>query len=761
MHKTYAMELAGRPFSVEIDRVAELAGGAALMRYGDTVVLVTATASDKPRAGIDFFPLSIDYEERLYSVGKIPGGFIKREGRPTEKAILTSRLIDRPIRPLFPHDYRNDVSVVATVLSVDQDCSPEVAAMIGSSIALSISDIPFSGPTASINVGMIDGGFVVNPTAEQRERSVLALTVASTRDKVIMIEAGANEVSDEDMFNAICFAHEENKKVIKFIDGIVAENHRDKHSYTEHKVPQEIYDRVREYITDLRMEEAVFTDLKQERDERVSLITEEVLENVMPSFEGDDAEMAAVMGDAIYKFEKETVRRMILRDHKRPDGRRLDEIRPLSAEIDLLPRTHGSALFKRGQTQVLTVTTLGSMSEVQRLDGLDVMEESKRYMHHYNFPSFSVGETKPSRGPGRREIGHGALAERALLPMIPTEEEFPYAIRLVSEVLSSNGSTSQGSVCASSLSLMAAGVPIKKPVAGISVGLVTGGGGEFVLLTDIQGLEDFFGDMDFKVAGTREGITAIQMDIKIDGLTPEIIQKSLEQTHIARNYILDEVMNKVIDKARPEISPYAPKIAIVKIDVDKIAAVIGSKGKVINRIIEESGVDKIDTEDDGRIFVVSRDPESIRKAVNMINAIAHDPEVGSVYTGKVTRIMTFGAFVEIAPEKEGLIRIGNIARERIDKVEDVLNIGDEVTVKIIEIDDQGRINLSRKALLPPDPNRPDEPEREYVPRERREHGGGDRGGYRGGGGGDRRGGDRGGRERSGGDRGGRERRDRN
>ncbi|MDR1537955.1 MAG: polyribonucleotide nucleotidyltransferase [Clostridiales bacterium] len=701
MYKTYTMELAGRTLTVEIGRVAELAGGACIMRYGDTVVLVTATSSEKPRAGIDFFPLSIDYEERLYSVGKIPGGFIKREGKPTEKAVLTSRLIDRPIRPLFPSDYRNDVAVVATVLSVDQDCSPEIAAMIGSSIALSISDVPFNGPTAAVNIGLVGGKLVVNPTAEQREQSDLSLTVASTRHKVMMIEAGANEVSDDVVYEAIMLANEENKKIVAFIDKIAAENSKPKRSYNEHVIPAELYSKVKNFITDERMEEAVFTDMKQERDERVSVITADVMDSLLPSFEGDDnEEHASLLGDAIYKFEKETVRRMILESRKRPDGRKMDEIRPLSAEIDILPRTHGSALFKRGQTQVLTITTLGSMGEVQRLDGLDIMEETKRYMHHYNFPSFSVGETKPSRGPGRREIGHGALAERALLPVLPSEDEFPYAIRLVSEVLSSNGSTSQASVCGSTLSLMAAGVPIKKPVAGISVGLVTGSSeDEFVLLTDIQGLEDFFGDMDFKVAGTKDGITAIQMDIKIDGLTPEIIRQSLEQTHKSRNYILDEVMSKAIATPRQEISPFAPKIAMVKIAVDKIAEVIGSRGKVIKRIIEECNVEKIDTEDDGRIFVADRNMDNVRRAIDMINTIVHDPDVGKIYVGKVTRLLNFGAFVEIAPEKEGLIHISQLAKERVKKVEDVVNVGDIVSVKVIEIDDQGRINLSRKAAL--------------------------------------------------------------
>ncbi len=699
MIKNYDMELAGRKLSAEIGKVAELANGAALIRYGDTAVLVATTASDKPREGIDFFPLSIDYEEKLYAVGKIPGGFIKREGRPTEKAILTSRLIDRPIRPLFPKDYRNDVSVVATVMSVDQDCSPEIAAMIGASLVLSISDIPFKGPVGTSSIGIIDGNFVVNPTSAQREVSTLNLTVSSTKSKVMMIEAGANEIPDDVMVDAIMFGHEQNKKVVEFIENIVKEIGKPKHSYQESSVPTDIYEKVVSFIGDKRMEEAVFTDLKQERDEKISALTEETLKELLPQLEGVD-NPNGLIHDSIYKFEKQTVRRMILKDHKRPDGRKLDEIRKLSAEVDYLPRTHGSALFSRGQTQVLTITTLGSISEAQRLDGLDELEENKRYMHHYNFPSYSVGETKPSRGPGRREIGHGALAERALLPVIPPESEFPYAIRLVSEVLSSNGSTSQGSVCASTLSLMAAGVPIKKPVAGISVGLVTGESTEdFVLLTDIQGLEDFFGDMDFKVAGTHDGITAIQMDIKIDGLTPEIIRKSIEQTSISRKYILDEVMLKAIEKPRTEISRFAPKIAMVQILPEKISEVIGARGKVIKRIMEDSGVDKIDTEDDGRIFVASDKMEAVQKAVDIINAIANDPEPGKLYTGKVTRIMNFGAFVEIAPEKEGLVHISQLAKERVKSVEDVVKVGDVVVVKVTEIDEQGRINLSRKAAL--------------------------------------------------------------
>lgn len=703
MYKTYEMQLAGKPLRIEIGRVAELANGECIVRYGDTVVLVTATASEKPRAGIDFFPLSIDYEEKLYSVGKIPGSFNRREGRPSEKAILTSRVIDRPIRPLFPKDYRNDVCINASVLSVDQDCAPEICAMLGSSIALSISDIPFYGPTGSVSVGMVDGELIINPTAEQRQASKLNLTVASTKEKVMMIEAGADEVTDEEMFEAIMFGHKQNVEICKFIDTIVAEQGKAKHSYEEHVVDHDFYEAIKALITDPRMEEAVFTDMKQVRDERIIAITNEVIEQ-LASFkaEDEDDESFAVRADeAIYKYEKETVRRMILRDHKRPDGRALTEIRPLSAEVDILPRTHGSAIFKRGQTQVLTVTTLGSAGDAQKLDGLDPTETSKRYMHHYNFPGYSVGEAKPSRSPGRREIGHGALAERALLPVIPSEEEFPYTIRLVSEVVSSNGSTSQASVCGSTLSLMAAGVPIKKPVAGISCGLVTGEtDDDFILLTDIQGLEDFFGDMDFKVAGTHEGITAIQMDMKIQGLTPEIIKGAIERTHEARNYILDEVMLKAIPEPRKELSQYAPKIEFVQINPDKMAEVIGSKGKVINRIIEESGVDKIDTEDEGKIYVLSANAEAIRKAVDMIKCIAEDPEVGKVYQGTVTRIMNFGAFVEIAPEKEGLVHISKLAHERVEKVEDVVAVGDVIDVKVTEIDGQGRINLSRKACLP-------------------------------------------------------------
>ncbi len=698
MFRTYSMDLAGRKLSVEIGRVAELANGAAIVRYGDTVVLVAVTASQKPRQGVDFFPLSIDYEEKLYSVGRIPGGFIKREGRPTEKAILTSRLIDRPIRPLFPKDYRNDVALVATVLSVDQDCSSEIAAMIGSSLVLAISDIPFKGPTGAVSVGLVGDELIINPTASQREVSRLTLTVASTKKKVMMIEAAADELSNELMHKAIMFGHAENIKIVEFIEDIVAKEGKAKAAYEEHGVPDDVKAKIRELVSSERMEEAVFTDMKQERDAKVSAITDEVMAAMLESYDGDDAAgYAAIIGEGIYAYEKETVRRMILREHKRPDGRKLDEIRKLSAEVDILPRTHGSALFSRGQTQVLTITTLGSIGEVQRLDGLDELEVNKRYMHHYNFPSYSVGETKPSRGPGRREIGHGALAEKALVPVIPSEADFPYAIRLVSEVLSSNGSTSQGSVCASTLSLMAAGVPLKRPVAGISVGLVTGeNDDDFVLLTDIQGLEDFFGDMDFKVAGTHEGITAIQMDIKIDGLTPEIIRQALDDTKRSRTYILDEIMLKAIPVHRDVLSPYAPKIALVSINPEKISEVIGARGKVINRIIDESGVSKIDTEDDGRIFICGNDQASIQRAVDMINAIANDPEVGKIYTGKVTKIIAIGAFVEIAPEKEGLVHISKISKTRVAKVEDVLTEGDVVNVKLMEIDSQGRLNLSIK-----------------------------------------------------------------
>ena len=695
MFKSFSMELAGRTLTVEVGRVAKQANGAAFMHYGDTVVLSTATASDKPRDGIDFFPLSVEYEEKLYSVGKIPGGFTKREGKASENATLTSRVIDRPMRPLFPKDYRNDVTLDNIVMSVDPDCSPELTAMLGSAIATCISDIPFDGPCAMTQVGLIDGEFIINPTSAQKKVSDLALTVASTREKVIMIEAGAKEVPEQTMIDAIFKAHEVNQEIIKFIDRIVAECGKEKHTYESCAIPDELFAAIKEIVPPAEMEEAVFTDEKQKREENIRQITERLEEAF-----AENEEWLPLIGQAVYQYQKKTVRKMILKDHKRPDGRRIDEIRPLAAEIDILPRVHGSGMFTRGQTQILNACTLAPLSEAQRLDGLDENETTKRYMHHYNFPGFSVGEAKPSRSPGRREIGHGALAERALRPVIPSEEEFPYSLRLVSEVLSSNGSTSQASVCGSTLSLMAAGVPIKRPVAGISCGLVTGDtDDDFILLTDIQGLEDFFGDMDFKVAGTEKGITAIQMDMKIQGLTPEIIKGAIENTHKARTYILDEVMLKAIAEPRKQLSEYAPKIEFVQINPDKMAEVIGSKGKVINRILEESGVDKIDTEDGGKIYVSSPNADAIAKAVSMIKCIAEDPEVGQIYTGTVTRIMQFGAFVEIAPEKEGLVHISKLAKERVAKVEDIVKEGDVVKVKVIEIDDKGRINLSIKDCL--------------------------------------------------------------
>ena len=700
MFRSYSMELAGRTLTAEIGRVAEQANGACLMRYGDTTVLVTATASDKPREGIDFFPLSIDYEERLYSVGKIPGGFIKREGRPSEKAVLTARCIDRPLRPLFPKDYRNDVAIVATVMSVDQDCAPEVLAMIGASLALNISDIPFTDPVSSVNIGYCDGALVVNPTAAQRETTRLNLTVSSKEDKVMMIEAGADEIPDALMMEAIHLAFDTNLQVVKFIQEITAKEGKEKAPYTEYVIPEDAYQLVTGFITDARMEDAVFAELKQDRDAKIEALTEQLTAMV-----GEETDIDALIGDIIYKFQKMTVRRMILRDHKRPDGRGIEEIRKLSAEVDVLPRVHGSALFSRGQTQALTVTTLGAISEGQRLDGLDTNETGKRYIHHYNFPGFSVGEAKTSRGPGRREIGHGALGERALLPVIPSEEEFPYAIRLVSDILSSNGSTSQASICGSTLSLMAAGVPIKRPVAGISVGLVTGeNDDDFIEITDIQGVEDFFGDMDFKVAGTSEGITAIQMDMKIHGLTFPMIEQAFAQTGRARDYILNEVMLKAIAEPRKELSPYAPKIAQMQIDVEKIAEVIGARGKVIKKIVEESGCE-IDTEDDGTIYIKGIDPAGIQMAKDMITAIVSDPEPGTIYQGTITRLMTFGAFVEIAPGKEGLIHISKISNKRVAKVEDVLAVGDKVSVKLMEIDKQGRLNFSMKDAMEAEENK--------------------------------------------------------
>ncbi len=695
MYKTFTMELAGRNLTIETGQLAQFANGSALVRYGDTVILSTATASPAPREGIDFFPLSVDYEEKLYAVGKIPGGFIKREGKPSEKAILTARVIDRPIRPLFPKDLRNDVVVVNTVLSVDQDNSPEIAAMIGTSVALSISDIPFNGPIGGVVLGLVDGEIVINPTAEQREKSDMYVTLAGTSEKITMIEAGAKEVSEEIMLQAVKKGHQEIKKIVEFINGIVAEIGKPKFEYQSAEVPKEVYDAVYGLAYE-KLREAVLTDDKAVRDERVSALTEEVKQQLAEKFPESDAQIA----DAMYKIERKIVREYILNEGKRVDGRKLDEIRPMHAAVSLLPRAHGSGLFQRGQTQVLTVATLGSMSEVQMLDGVD-LEEEKRYMHHYNFPGFSVGEAKTSRGPGRREIGHGALAERALETVIPSEEEFPYAIRLVSEVLMSNGSTSQGSVCGSTLALMDAGVPIKAPVAGISCGLVIDEENpeRFVTFMDIQGIEDFFGDMDFKVAGTKKGITAIQMDIKVDGLSYEIIEQALELTKKGRWQILDEVMLPVISEPRKSLSPYAPKLFRLDIDTDKIREVIGPGGKVINRIIDETGV-KIDIEDDGRVFVFAPDEQSGKRALAIIEAIAGDVQPGQVFLGKVTKIMNFGAFVEFAPGKEGLVHISKLDNKRVSRVEDVCKVGDQMLVKVLDIDRQGRINLSRKDALP-------------------------------------------------------------
>lgn len=688
MTKTFTMDLAGRPLVAEVGRVAAQANGAVLLHYGETVVLSTATASEKPRDGIDFFPLSVEYEEKMYAVGKIPGGYLKREGKASENAVLTDRVIDRPMRPLFPKDYRNDVTLNNLVLSVDPDCSPELTAMIGSAMATAISDIPFDGPTASTQIGLIDGEYIVNPTTEQAKISDLALTVASTKEKVIMIEAGAKEVPEDVMLLAIFKAHEVNQTIIEFTEKIVAECGKPKHEYEHFDVPADMYEDMVAFITPEAMEKAVFTDDKQTREANISVIKEQLEEHY-----AENEEWLAHIDEAVYKFQKLTVRKMILRDHKRPDGRDIKEIRPLSAEIDTIPRVHGSGLFKRGQTQVLTLTTLGSLSEAQRLDGLDFEEKTKRYMHHYNFPSYSVGETRPSRGPGRREIGHGALAERALVPVLPSEEEFPYAIRTVSEVLESNGSTSQGSICASSLSLMAAGVPIKAPVAGISVGLVTGEtDNDYIVLTDIQGLEDFFGDMDFKVAGTEKGITAIQMDIKIHGLTDQIITEAIARTKEARMYILNEIMNPVIAEPRPEVGQYAPKIRQMQVNPDKISEIIGKQGKTINMIIEETGV-KIDISDDGRVDILSSDADMIEKAMQMIRMIVEPLEVGKVYEGTVVRIMNFGAFVQLSANKDGMIHISKLAKERVARVEDIVNIGDKVKVKVIKIDEMHRINL--------------------------------------------------------------------
>ncbi|MBQ6570588.1 MAG: polyribonucleotide nucleotidyltransferase [Clostridia bacterium] len=689
--KVFETELAGRPLTVETGKIAQLANGACLVRYGDTVVNVAVTASAKPRDGIDFFPLSVDFEEKLYAVGKIPGSFLKREGRPSEKAILASRVIDRPIRPLFPKDMRNDCSVVATVMSVDPDCSPEITAMIGTSVALSISDIPWNGPISAVSVGLVDGEFVINPTAEQKDKSQMAVTVASTSERIAMIEAGANIVSDEDMYNGIMAGHNANQAVIEFIRGIAAEIGKPKFEYPSNEPDEEMLEAIKAFaIEDVKA--ALDTDDKRIRDERLKPVYEKVHEH----FDEIYPEQEAKIDECMYKTQKFVVRRWLLDEKKRVDGRGMDEIRPLASEVSLLPRTHGSGLFTRGQTQVLTIATLGPISDRQLLDGIDD-EEFKRYMHHYNMPSYSVGETKPSRGPGRREIGHGALAERALVPVIPSEEDFPYAIRLVSEVVSSNGSTSQGSICGSTLALMDAGVPIKAPVAGISCGLITEGE-RWMTMVDIQGLEDFFGDMDFKVAGTKDGITAIQMDLKISGLLPEMVKEALEKTHKARNYILDEVMLKAIPEPRAELSKYAPKMLSTTVPVDKIREVIGSGGKVIQKICAECNV-KVDIDDDGRVFISGINIDDCNRALSIVNTIANDPEIGAIYKGVVTRIMDFGAFVEIAPGKEGLVHISRLDVKRVGKVTDVVDVGDEVIVKVTEIDDKGRLNLSRRDAL--------------------------------------------------------------
>ena len=691
MYKSYSMELAGRTLTVDIGRVAKQANGAALMHYGDTTILSTATASKEPREGIDFFPLSVDYEEKMYAVGKIPGGFNKREGKASEHAILTSRVIDRPMRPLFPKDYRNDVTLVNTVLSVDPECNPEVPAMLGSSIATCISDIPFDGPCAATQVGMIGGEFIINPTMEQKQVSDLQLTVASTREKVIMIEAGANEIPEDTMIEAIYKAHEVNQEIIRFIDKIVAECGKEKHLYASCAVPEELFAAIREIVPPAEMEVAVFADEKQIRDKNIAEITD----RLKTAF-AEREDWLAVLGEAVYQYQKKTVRKMILRDHKRPDGREITQIRPLAAEVDIIPRVHGSAMFTRGQTQICTMTTLAPLSEAQKLDGLDELETNKRYMHHYNFPSFSVGETKPSRGPGRREIGHGALAERALIPVLPTEEEFPYAIRTVSETFESNGSTSQASICASTMSLMAAGVPIRKPVAGISCGLVTGDTDEdYIVLTDIQGLEDFFGDMDFKVAGTHDGITAIQMDIKIHGLTRPIVEEAIRRTKEAREYILTEVMEKCIAEPRPSVGKYAPKIIQLTIDPQKIGDVVGQRGKTINTIIERTGV-KIDITDDGFVSICGVDQKMMDEAARMVKVIVTDFEAGQIFTGKVVSIKEFGAFVEFAPGKEGMVHISKIAKGRINRVEDVLTLGDKVKVICLGKDKMGRMSFSMK-----------------------------------------------------------------
>ena len=691
MYKSYSMELAGRTLTVDIGRVAKQANGAALMHYGDTTVLATATASKEPREGLDFFPLSVEYEEKMYAVGKIPGGFNKREGKASEHAILTSRVIDRPMRPLFPKDYRNDVTLVDMVMSVDPECNPEIPAMLGSSLATCISDIPFDGPCATTQIGLINGEYVVNPTLAQKDISDLQLTVASTRDKVIMIEAGANEVPEDQMIEAIYKAHEVNQEIIRFFDQIIAECGKEKHSYESCAVPQELFDAIKEIVPPEEMEVAVFSDDKQTRENNIAEITDKLKEAF-----AEKEEWLAVLGEAVYQYQKKTVRKMILKDHKRPDGRAITQIRPLAAEVDIIPRVHGSAMFTRGQTQICTITTLAPLAEAQRIDGLDEFETSKRYMHHYNFPSYSVGETKPSRGPGRREIGHGALAERALVPVLPSVEEFPYAIRTVSETFESNGSTSQASICASTMSLEAAGVPIKKPVAGISCGLVTGDtDDDYIVLTDIQGLEDFFGDMDFKVAGTHDGITAIQMDIKIHGLTRQIVEEAIRRTKEAREYILNEVIEKCIPAPRTTVGKYAPKIIQIQIDPQKIGDVVGQRGKTINTIIERTGV-KIDITDEGAVSICGVDDKNMQEAKRMVEIIASDFEQGQILTGQVVSIKEFGAFVEFAPGKEGMVHISKICKERINRVEDVLTLGDKVTVVCLGKDKMGRMSFSIK-----------------------------------------------------------------
>ncbi len=689
--RVFETELAGKKISFETGKWCALSNGSVVVRYGETTVMVNVTASQKPREGIDFFPLSVDFEEKLYAVGRIPGSFLKREGRPTTKAVLSSRVVDRPIRPLFPKDMRNDVAVVMTVLSVDQDCSPEIAGMLGTSFALSISDIPWNGPIAGVQTGLVDGEIVICPDEEQRKRSDLQLTVAGTQEKIVMIEAGANQVKEDVMLEAIRRSHEEIKKMAAFIEGVQKEIGKEKFSFESQELDHDMFEAVKDFAID-KIKYALDTDDKVEREARLAPIVDEI----HAQFDEQYPEQEGKIDECIYKLQKFVVRRWLLDEGKRVDGRGINDIRPLAAEVGVVPRVHGSGLFTRGQTQVLTITTLGPVSDAQILDGIDG-EDSKRYMHHYNFPSYSVGETKPSRGPGRREIGHGALAERALEPVIPSVEEFPYAYRLVSEVLSSNGSTSQGSICASTLSLMDAGVPLKAPVAGISCGLITEGE-RWMTMVDIQGLEDFYGDMDFKVGGTHNGITAIQMDIKIDGLTMEIIAEAFEKTRVARLHILDEIMLKAIPAPRAEVSKYAPKMFSLTIPVDKIREVIGSGGKVIQKICAECEV-KIDIEDDGKVFVSGIDAENVKRAVSVIRTIAEDPEVGAFYKGRVTKLMAFGAFVEIAPGKEGLVHISKLDTKRVEKVEDVVNVGDEILVKVTEIDNQGRINLSRRDAL--------------------------------------------------------------